>query len=77
MLLVGLVEFISSALLVLSLVVGNAEIQTLGALGIFFTSIGAIFFHLKFDTVKDAIAAIVTLILSSTLILFNGVLITL
>ncbi|MEH6452548.1 MAG: DoxX family protein [Psychromonas sp.] len=39
----------------------------LGALVIAGTSVGAIFFHLRFDTWKDAIPAIVTLILSSFL----------
>jgi hypothetical protein len=39
-------------------------IGTLGALALFGTSLGAISFHLVFDTWKDAVPAMVTLILS-------------
>ena len=39
-----------------------------GALAIFFTSIGAIAFHLKFDTWKDGIPAFITGVLSAFLI---------
>ncbi|MEH6453807.1 MAG: DoxX family protein [Psychromonas sp.] len=38
-----------------------------GALVIAATSVGAIFFHLRFDTWKDAIPAMMTLVLSSFL----------
>ena len=42
-----------------------------GAAAIFFTSLGAIFFHLKFDTWKDGIPAMCTLFLSGSLLFFN------
>lgn len=41
----------------------------LGALAIFFTSIGAMGFHLKFDTWRDGIPAFITALLSTLLII--------
>ena len=45
-----------------------------GALALFGTSAGAIFFHLRFDTWKDGIPAMVTLILSGIVVYskYNG-----
>jgi len=68
---VGLIEFSAALLLFLSVFLSVEMINVLGALMIALTSIGAIFFHLKFDTFKDAIAAIITLSLSLTLLIFN------
>lgn len=40
----------------------------LGAMALFATSLGAIYFHLRFDTWKDGIPALVTLTLSGIVI---------
>jgi len=72
MFLVGLIELSASILLMISLLFKHDEIQVLGALGISLTSLGALYFHLRFDTVKDAIPAIVTLTLSTILLIFNS-----
>lgn len=73
---VGLIELTASLLLISSVVIDNLLLNGLGAIGILFTSLGAIFFHIRFDTFKDAIPAIVTLLLSITLVLFNNELLT-
>ncbi|MEF1338546.1 DoxX family protein, partial [Vibrio rotiferianus] len=39
-------------------------LSAIGASFIVFTSVGAMFFHFRFDTWKDAIPSIVTLLLS-------------
>ena len=74
MCMIGLVELLASILLIVSLINENLLLNGMGALGIAVTSLGAIFFHFKFDTFKDALPAIVTLILSSVLIVSNHVL---
>lgn len=68
MYMVGWLEFTSALTLLWSVIIANQWVNMAGAIGITFTSLGAIFFHLKFDTIKDAIAAILTLTLSSSLI---------
>ncbi len=45
-----------------------------GAFAIFGTSIGAIFCHLRFDTWKDGIPAMVTLVLSGILLWYHSAL---
>lgn len=72
MFLVGLIEFLAAMLLTISLIYDHEITQALGSLGIMSTSIGAIYFHLKFDTIKDAIPALITLTLSTILLLLNG-----
>jgi len=42
---------------------------SIGALAIFFTSVGALYFHFRFDTWKDAVPAMITLTLSGVVIL--------
>jgi len=64
MFLVGLIELIGASTLWFQ----NHPMGLLGALLIFLTSVGAIGFHLRFDTWKDAIPAIMTGILSGFLI---------
>lgn len=59
--LVGLIELSASLLLMFD------PTLVYGALAIALTSLGAIYFHLRFDTVKDAIPAMVTLSLSTVL----------
>lgn len=46
---------------------------TLGALAILGTSTGAIFFHLRYDTWKDGVPAMVTLLLSAFVVWGNQV----
>lgn len=77
MLLVGLIELSSAALLSVSLFIDNNLINAFGSVLIALTSLGAIYFHLKFDTFRDAIPAWITLTLSSILILNNNYLINL
>lgn len=71
MLVIGIGELTASITLVISLTTGNLLLNILGGLGIAFVSLGAIFFHIRFDTFKDAIPAFMTLILSSILIILN------
>lgn len=71
MFLVGILELSAAILLVASLIFDHKTLNGLGAATIAFTSIGAIFFHLKFDTIKDAMPAIVTLLLSLALLVSN------
>jgi hypothetical protein len=66
MLLVGCVELTGAVLIWLE---GYAVL--LGIMALAGTSAGAIFCHLKFDTWKDGIPAMVTLTLSSLLMYFN------
>lgn len=49
--------------------------RAIGSVGIFLTSLGAIYFHLIYDTVKAAIPALTTLTLS-TILLFDNIWIT-
>lgn len=77
MFLIGLLELIAVITLVSSVNFEHKLLNGVGALVIAFTSLGAIYFHLRFDTVKDAIPAIVTLSLSAILIITNRVLIEL
>jgi hypothetical protein len=71
MFLIGFIELISALLLATSIMFSYELLNGAGALGIAFTSVGAIYFHLRFDTFKDAITAIVTLSLSMILIISN------
>ena len=74
---IGLIE-LSAAISLTSSIIFNFDILNgIGALVIAFTSLGAIYFHLKFDTIKDAIPAIVTLLLSTILIMSNQALLKL
>ena len=68
MFIVGLVEMCASCALIVGLIVDIVYLSNLGALMIALTSIGAIYFHLRFDTAKDAIAAFITLTLSIILL---------
>ena len=61
---VGVIEASSVALFWLKPII----YPIIGALLIALTSLGAIYFHLRFDHFKDALAAIVTLTLSSILV---------
>lgn len=76
MFLVGVVEAISVLFLVASLLLELPLSNILGAAGIALTSLGAMFFHFRFDTFKDAVPSIVTLTLSATLLYMNSAVIT-
>ncbi|MEZ9890763.1 DoxX family protein [Vibrio lentus] len=70
MFLVGLVELTGAALLILALCdISPEQTQLMGGVILGATSIGALYFHLRFDTWKDGIAAMVTLLCSSFLVL--------
>ncbi|MBQ4811416.1 DoxX family protein [Pseudoalteromonas luteoviolacea] len=77
MFLIGLLELVAAILLLVTIFISNQQLNAMGAALIAFTSIGAIYFHLKYDTFKDAIPALITLILASTLILDSGLVIKL
>lgn len=71
MFLIGLIELAAAITLVSSVIFEHELLNGVGALAIAFTSLGAIYFHLRFDTVKDAIPAILTLSLSTVLLVSN------
>jgi len=72
MLLIGVVELIAAILLISSIYTSNDILNGVGSLMIAITSMGAIYFHLTYDTIKDALAAIITLTLASVLIFTNS-----
>ncbi|MDK2596723.1 DoxX family protein [Pseudoalteromonas obscura] len=76
MFLVGIIELTAALSLLGSLAYEHAILNCIGALCITLASVGAIFFHLKFDTLKDAIPAMVTLLLSSALVISNQTLLS-
>ena len=63
MALIGFVELFGAIALWLP-----GYLSLFGALALFGTSAGAIFFHLKYDTWKDGIPAMITLVLSGLVI---------
>ncbi|AXY03333.1 DoxX family protein [Vibrio alfacsensis] len=66
---VGLVEATGAILMLIGLISANNELSAMGAGLIALTSIGAMFFHFRFDAWKDAIPSIVTLALSVSVVL--------
>lgn len=77
MFLIGIIELAAAVSLAGSIIFNHEILNGMGALAIAFTSLGAIYFHLRFDTFKDAIPAIVTLSLSTILLVSNQALLTL
>lgn len=71
MLAVGVIELLASLALATALLTGQSIWQSVGAMAILLTSLGAIYFHLRFDGFKDAIPAIVTMSLSMALLVLN------
>ena len=69
MFIVGLIELTASLLLISALVTDKENLKSLGAIMIIFASIGASYFHLRFDTTKDALPAFITLTLSTMLLI--------
>ncbi len=72
MFVVGLLELTSSIFLLASFVLNEPHWNLVGALGIAMASLGAMGFHFRYDTFKDAIPSIVTLFLSGTLLYSNS-----
>ncbi|MFA0567806.1 DoxX family protein [Vibrio kagoshimensis] len=65
MFLVGVIEATGAIVMFVGLVTQNPILSVSGAGLIAGTSIGAMFFHFRFDTFKDAIPSIITLGLST------------
>ncbi|MDH5919201.1 DoxX family protein [Vibrio splendidus] len=65
---VGLVEMTGALGMLVGMITEDLLVSALGASLITLTSIGAMFFHFKFDTWKDAIPSMVTLLLSLLLL---------
>ena len=61
---VGVVEATGAIVMLAGMITEDSLLSAVGASFIAFTSVGAIFFHFRFDTWKDAIPSIVTLLLS-------------
>ena len=66
---VGIIEATGAGLLLFGMLTTASLYTQLGAALIALTSVGAMFFHFRFDTWKDAIPSIVTLVLSLALLL--------
>lgn len=64
MFLVGVIEAAGALIMLAGMIMGNPIVSAFGAAFIVATSIGAMFFHFRFDTFKDAIPSIATLVLS-------------
>jgi len=61
---VGLIEATGALLMLVGMVTTSSTLSAIGASFIVLTSIGAMFFHFRFDTWKDAIPSTATLSLS-------------
>lgn len=68
---IGVIEFTAAAALFSSFLLARDDLNIIGATGIAFTSVGAMFFHFRFDTWRDAIPSMVTLSLSAVLLFEN------
>lgn len=68
MIAVGFVEATGALIMLAGLLLKATLLGSVGASFIVFTSIGAMFFHLRFDTWKDAIPSMITLLLSLSLL---------
>ncbi|WP_413113207.1 DoxX family protein [Thaumasiovibrio sp. DFM-14] len=64
MFIVGIIEITGALVMLVGMTLSNPLISAIGAGFITCTSIGAMFFHFRFDTFKDAIPSMVTLVLS-------------
>lgn len=62
--LIGLVELVAAV----SIWFQASLWGVVGALAIFFTSLGALYFHFRFDEFKDGVPAMVTFILSAVIV---------
>ncbi|KOO13444.1 hypothetical protein AKJ18_18885 [Vibrio xuii] len=68
---IGVIEFAAAAALFSSFLLARNDLNVIGAAGIAFTSVGAMFFHFRFDTWRDAIPSMVTMSLSAVLLFEN------
>lgn len=68
---IGVIEFAAAAALFNSFLLARDDLNVIGATGIAFTSVGAMFFHFRFDTWRDAIPSMVTMSLSAVLLFEN------
>ncbi|WP_394144037.1 DoxX family protein [Vibrio atypicus] len=68
---IGVIEFATAAALFSSFLLARDDLNVIGATGIAFTSVGAMFFHFRFDTWRDVIPSMVTLSLSAVLLFEN------
>jgi len=71
MFVIGVIEFAAAAMLFGSFLLTRDDLNVIGAAGIAFTSVGAMFFHFRFDTWRDAIPSMVTMSLSVALLIQN------
>lgn len=72
MFLIGIVELSAVVLLVVASMLSIPVAMVFGSALIALTSIGAIFFHLRFDTLAAAVPAIATLSFSAALLWSNS-----
>ena len=61
---VGLIEATGAMVMLVGLVMASSLVSAVGAGFITLTSLGAMFFHFRFDTWKDAVPSMITLLLS-------------
>ena len=61
---VGVIEATGAVVMLVGMFTANPVLSAMGASLITLTSIGAMFFHFRFDTWKDAVPSMVTLVLS-------------
>ena len=61
---VGLIEATGAIVMLVGLVMASSLVSAVGAGFITLTSLGAMFFHFRFDTWKDAVPSMITLLLS-------------
>ncbi|WP_114766696.1 DoxX family protein [Vibrio rhodolitus] len=61
---VGIIEASGALAMLVGILLSNSNLSVCGAGLIALTSLGAIYFHLRFDTWKEAIPSLVTLSLS-------------
>lgn len=72
MILIGVVELSAAISLLVSNILNMPTLMIYGALSITIVSSGAIYFHCKYDTLKDAIPAITTLLMSIMIFVLNN-----
>ncbi|MDX1282361.1 DoxX family protein [Shewanella colwelliana] len=65
---VGLIEALGAIGMLVGMITEDLLLSALGASLITLTSIGAMFFHFRFDTWKDAMPSMITLLLSLCLV---------
>ena len=73
MILIGIIELSAAISLLISNIFNVPTLMIYGALSITIVSSGAIVFHCKYDTIKDAIPAITTLLMSVWLVGLSNV----